>query len=438
MSRRSEVRVLNVSAWPARLAAVVFAPLDVLLRRPKGQLASLDVLRTCAVMMVVWGHTVVSYHKAGGGHGALSGFRLLGSGWIGVNLFFVLSGYLIGKQLWREWGRDGTIDFYAFFLRRGLRIWPLYFFFLAFVALALGHGDFFGGKGWSDAVFLTNYLDQGVVVGSWSLCTEEQFYLLAPLAIIASAGYVRSLARFRRFLWLGLLALPAVRTLMWWRLTGNLSRHDPELWKQWIYQPIHSNCDGLLMGLIISNLVCERQASSAPYSRRLAWILFALACLAAVSLRAVQREIFNLSGMTLLLGSLVWIGLHAESTLPRVLASPVFYIGSRLSYGIYLNHAYLHEPLSRFALAYLPGAEGAPSLHLFATQCLVAVLSACFAAVTFCLIEHPFLRWRDAILKRAAAKRESREEQPMLTAEQTAPLIRSTNPIGSGVADNGA
>jgi peptidoglycan/LPS O-acetylase OafA/YrhL len=259
-----------------------------------------------------------------------------------------------------------------------------------------------------------------VVIGSWSLCTEEQFYLLAPLAIILSAPYVRSLSLYRLYLWLGLLALPVIRLLIWYRLTGDLSRHDPALWNRYVYQPIHSNCDGLLMGLFLASLAVEPGNSPVRWGAGARWALFALACAAAASLRAVQREVFNLSGMTLVLGSLVWIGLHAEVALPRILSASVFYVLSRLSFGIYLNHAYLHEPLSRLTMAYVPGANGAPSLHLLLTEGLVMALSTFCAAVTFCLIEHPFLRLRETLLKRPAAKIESPDERQTLAASPLA------------------
>ncbi len=403
---------MTIEAAANQLSRLFAGSLNDLRHRPRGQLPALDVLRTCAVLIVVWGHTLESYENAGGIHSALGRVRILGAGWIGVNLFFVLSGYLIGLQLWRELATQGTIDFWRFFLRRGFRIWPLYFFFLVFVLCVLGRGDFLGGQGWSDAVFLTNYLNHGVVMGSWSLCTEEQFYLLAPLALIVSAQFVTPVARYRRYLWIALLALPAIRALTWCRLTGDFWRHDPGLWNRHIYQPIHSNCDGLLMGLILANLVVERGRDSVRGGAALtAWVLLLASCIAMPLFRGVQREVFNLTGMTFLLGSLVWLALQTDRFLPpegfinRAISGRVFYWLSRLSYGMYLNHSYLHAPAVRFTLAYLPGRDTAPSLHLLASECIVAALSAAAAVVTYCLIEHPFLVLRDAFVKPRRVKR---------------------------------
>jgi peptidoglycan/LPS O-acetylase OafA/YrhL len=385
---------------------LIAAPLDDLRRRPATQLPGLDALRTFAVLLVIYGHTGASYYALGGERTFLS--RWAPAGWIGVDLFFVLSGYLIGKQLWREWARHGTIDFWRFFLRRGLRIWPLYFFFLAFVTLALGRGDPPFGRGWSDAVFLTNYVNQGVVMGSWSLCTEEQFYLLAPLLMIVSASRVRSLARYRQYLWLGLAALPIVRAITWWRLTGDFSVHDPELFKRHLYGPIHSHCDGLLMGLILSNHGAEQRDADSRKPLPFAVGLLVFAFVAMVALRAVQREVFNFTGLTLFLGALVALALRAGDTVGFLLARPFYWL-SRLSYGMYLNHAYLHEPVARFTVAYVPGLNHAAPLHLIVTDCLVVALSVCFATITFCVIEHPFLRLRAVLLDKPETSRPSLE-----------------------------
>ena len=135
---------------------------------PPGTFPSLDAFRTAAIVLVIGNHLSLL-----GAQLAPSGvwdFVLFRYGWTGVDLFFVLSGFLIGRQLQRELQRTGSVKVPRFLLRRGLRIWPLYFAWVAFLALALGksHGI------WPDLVFLSNYV-QGQVAGGWSLSTEEQF-----------------------------------------------------------------------------------------------------------------------------------------------------------------------------------------------------------------------------------------------------------------------
>jgi peptidoglycan/LPS O-acetylase OafA/YrhL len=143
--------------------------LDDLIHPPATNVAALDVLRSAAILLVFTGHFVGVFQTSP----AVRNFPVFRWGWTGVDLFFVLSGLLIGSQLWKELDRNGRIHVGHFLLRRGLRIWPLYY---SFVILAAA-GVFFGKNIsviWSDALFLSNYFP-GRVSGGWSLSTEEQF-----------------------------------------------------------------------------------------------------------------------------------------------------------------------------------------------------------------------------------------------------------------------
>jgi peptidoglycan/LPS O-acetylase OafA/YrhL len=229
------------------------AALRELWQRPRGQIPALDAMRTFAVLFVIAHNFTNSYLEQGGTENVFSRLPFVRGGWIGVDLFFVLSGYLIGKQLWRELLQTQTINVSRFILRRGLRIWPLYFFFLFFVVAFLGRGSFPFGRWWTDAVFLTNYVNQGVVMGSWSLCTEEQFYVFAPMLLLLGAQRSGPIARYRRYLWALLVLLPMARAATWWWFTGGLASHDPQLFIRVLYEPIHTHSDGLVMGLLLAN-----------------------------------------------------------------------------------------------------------------------------------------------------------------------------------------
>ena len=114
--------------WPGRALRSLVVP-------PPGTFPSLDAFRTAAIVLVIGNHLAV-----GGSELAPSpvwGFTLFRYGWTGVDLFFVLSGFLIGRQLQRELQRTDSVRVPRFLLRRGLRIWPLYVAWVAFLALAL-------------------------------------------------------------------------------------------------------------------------------------------------------------------------------------------------------------------------------------------------------------------------------------------------------------
>src|SRR5262245_22092605 len=110
----------------AGIAGILIEGARSLGSRPRGNLPGLDCLRSLAILFVISSHFAGEY--AVFPHDPMwFKFPLFLFGWAGVDLFFVLSGYLIGGQLWRELSRDGSIRIGDFLLRRGMRIWPLYF-----------------------------------------------------------------------------------------------------------------------------------------------------------------------------------------------------------------------------------------------------------------------------------------------------------------------
>lgn len=160
-----------LSLLPRAARIFVVDPVRDLWRPGLRQIGALDFLRTAAVLMVVLFHLREAYLACGGEPSWLTRLPPLKYGVVGVDLFFVLSGYLIGGQLWRELAASGTIRIDRFLLRRGLRIWPLYYGFIALLALVpiasyYRHVD---AVWWSDAFYLSNYSNRGLVDGSWSM-----------------------------------------------------------------------------------------------------------------------------------------------------------------------------------------------------------------------------------------------------------------------------
>jgi peptidoglycan/LPS O-acetylase OafA/YrhL len=182
-------------------------------------LPELDILRFFAFF------AVFVYHVPPGSlfyylqHGALGGFGTAGS--FGVDLFFTLSGYLITRLLLRERETTGSINLRAFYIRRILRIWPLYFFYLASVLLLSRLVPSVGFP--ADPVCLlslgcfvfnlTSYVSSFTVVTHlWSISVEEQFYLVWSLTI-------RNIPRRRMLLVpLVMLAIATIARLLSWFL----------------------------------------------------------------------------------------------------------------------------------------------------------------------------------------------------------------------------
>jgi peptidoglycan/LPS O-acetylase OafA/YrhL len=364
-----------------------------LLHPPPQQIPFLDGLRTIAILLVVNLHFSAGFAELHGNN-FYSTLPFVINGWCGVDLFFVLSGFFIGGQLWKELQKDGTISIRRFILRRGLRIWPL-FYFMYFASLLLyWHDAATKQYGWTDLVFLANYLNNGIVGGGWSLCTEEQFYIVAPLLLLFLFARKKTVRSIRPWLW-GLLALiPTVRGAIWIYHTGNFFSHDPALFAT-MYYKFHTHCDGLIVGLIVSNLWLTKNKPKSPVWKASLVLLGGFALL--ILSREIQHEVLVLTGFGLFFGSLVWFGLTSRVELFR---SRPFYWISRLSFGMYLNHGYLVHPvlshlLPRFKLFH---SSWIPN-QLLGTLILTG-LSAAVALVTFCLVEHPFLKLRAQLLER--------------------------------------
>jgi peptidoglycan/LPS O-acetylase OafA/YrhL len=159
----------------------------------------LDTLRACAIVLVLMSHySVVVSHKS------TFGF-LTDMGWMGVDLFFVLSGYLIGNQILAPLARGEAFSLKTFFARRLLRTVPNYYVVLAlYLLLPAQLGGSQTAPLWRFLSFTQNIgLHFGETFShSWSLCVEEQFYLILPLAALFIA------ARRKSLLW-GWLAIGA-------------------------------------------------------------------------------------------------------------------------------------------------------------------------------------------------------------------------------------
>lgn len=365
-----------------------------LLHPPAGQLHYLDGLRSMAILLVISGHVSAQFAQAFGPT-AYSRLPFVANGWIGVDLFFVLSGFFIGGQLWKELGSRGSIHIGQFILRRGFRIWPLYYFVFCCVTLGLilaGHPA--RQYGWTDLVFVTNYFNRGVVEGSWSLCTEEQFYIVTPLVLFWLAKYGRSVGSLRPLLWILLCTIPLLRAAIWVHSTGHFFQPNAAAFSPLYYFSI-THCDGLVMGLILSNLWVSKQTRILKVANP--WIWLGIATCMLASLYRFQKEIFDFSGLALFFGALLWLGLQRR--IP-VFNSRLFYWISRLSYGMYLNHEYFLPWLIHTVLPRVP--VRVPVISNLLGVLIMTVVSMSIALVTFCLVEFPFLEIRKRLLTHSA------------------------------------
>ena len=142
---------------------------------------ALDLLRLVAVLVVIWHHQLGE--EAVKSCLGLWQFTTRG-GWVGVDLFFVLSGYLVGGLLFQEQVRFGSVDWKRFLIRRGLKIYPAFYVLLAVILVPeLQSGAPRIRKIFGELFFLQNYLG-GLRDHTWSLAVEEHFYLLLTALVV--------------------------------------------------------------------------------------------------------------------------------------------------------------------------------------------------------------------------------------------------------------
>ncbi len=182
-------------------------------------------------------------------------------GWAGVDLFFVLSGFLMTTQLLKEIKKTGTISIRQFYLRRGFRIWPNFLIVLAAYYFFPGIAErSILAPIWKYLSFTLNLsLDYGITGAfshAWSLCVEEQFYLLLPLILLLLFPF-SSTKRSMFMVSLILAAEVAFRHYRWTHFTKDFFYfYKPSLfYRQYyenIYYPTLCRLDPLVIGAAIA------------------------------------------------------------------------------------------------------------------------------------------------------------------------------------------
>lgn len=367
----------------------------------KQNIPCLDGLRSTAILLVIFNHC--SGKIANLNLGGNLWERVGHASWVGVDLFFVLSGFLIGSQLLNELNKTGTIKIGRFFIKRTLRLWPLYYFILF---LIVAYQYIFKQSwvvGWHDILYWMNYRE-AIVPGGWSLATEEQFYILAPLGLVLIFKFKNPLSLLRMISIVAVLLSPMMRA--WVAHSLGINSTADKLYVMGIYEPIHTHFDSLVIGIFISTLPLTKKVGG--YLRSYVWVLFAL-LLGAIGATVVNPVAFKLSLVGLLCGSLVLYCLESPtSLLVKVLSWRYFYTLSRLSYGLYLVYNFFINPVLDFFYSQL-GLALSGVLHLCVTIAVLAV-SSLFCVVLWGVIEEPFLRLRTRILR----KIDSQEMNPIV------------------------
>jgi peptidoglycan/LPS O-acetylase OafA/YrhL len=289
----------------------------------------------------------------------------------GVVLFFMLSSYLITALLIREHDRTGKIDLKAFYVRRILRIWPLYFFFVGAAALilyllgdpiprvhVLGFMSF--TENW--VIFFRKF-PALAITPLWSVSVEEQFYLIWPIAFIVCG--------MKRMWILPVLCFPVAIAARWY--LSRMGAIDDQFW-----QCTFSHVDSIAVGALLAYFF----RAGLPTIRaggRAAMILTGIlipVCARGSAPEVIRYPLVTLSCALILVGVMGW-------DLPKSKVTDAFVYLGKISFGLYVFH-----------LGYITIGDWLyPHIAFVFTASFAATLIT--AAASYRYLEMPFLRMKE-------------------------------------------
>lgn len=349
-----------------------------------GHFPVLDGLRAIAIILVLLRHAIHFYPDAP----KAFFFNIWVNGWLGVDLFFVLSGFLISYHLLSHWPKVSVVGYVAkFYLKRVLRIFPLYFFIVGIVWV--GVVPFYEVSSERDVsvllvyvLFVQEFFNSEILVTLWSVSVEEKFYLVAPLlvcvALIAPS--------FKRYVYL-LIAFVFLTYAVKWMLMGNVSNYQDYFW--FYRAPFWYSICPIVLGLAVGLLKFRYPLYENFLNLKL---LMFFSCLVLVFLLTVNAWTYTdrwyLVDSVQLLFSVfcavvVAVCVWCKGLDRGLLSGSLLRLIAKLSYALYLVHL-LMIPLSRELTDLLGGG--------FVVFFVIYIALSFFASlILHLLVEKPFL-----------------------------------------------
>jgi peptidoglycan/LPS O-acetylase OafA/YrhL len=386
----------------------------------------LDILRCFAVLLVVLYHGELPW-------------RIASAGYVGVDLFFVLSGFLISGLLFAEYKKRGSINFARFFIRRSLKIYPSFYLLIlvTFIYQVRFHQWAPLSRYLYAILYVQNYTSR-LWGYEWSLAVEEHFYILLPLFLFLLIRWSSRRANpFRAIPWAFLFVAVACLAFRIGAVS-RLSTTEFQVWTKYtsIYVATHHRMDALFFGVFLGYLQHFQPDFLDRLLNRKSVVFFSVlvsAMLLAPAVLLPQRnKLMITAGVTSLylgFGIILILSLHVREIVPRIIAQPCAILGNvcasigMYSYSIYLWHGPVRswgftfiQKILHFRLALLPGFV----IYLSASL-LVGIL---FSR----LVEYPILKVRDRILPAIQS-----ESAPVSPSQKDSPLA-SCSPTHSDTA----
>ena len=367
------------------------------------RLAGLDNLRALAIVAVMLYHFKIQ----GIVPPLLAGCANVG--WIGVDLFFVLSGFLIGAQLLKPFAAGESPSLADFYLRRAMRILPAFSVVLVLYVFVPAWPD---GSGlytpWQYATFTWNLLmlhfpEKRAFSHIWSLCVEEHFYLLLPALLLLLRPPLKQ--RTAVLVFVGLLcAGVALRSWLLWHVVLAPLPDDENaphlLTMRFIYYPTYTRLDGLIVGVALASVRVFRprwwsRLAEHGHATAMAGCTLVLAALRACDWNYTEYDrpasiVIAFPLLALGFGFLLLSAVSHRGWLRRpVPGSSALAV---LAFSLYL----VHKAVSHMVRERLPSWA---TEHGWAVLLLCSIASAAVAMMLYFAVERPFLqlraRWLD-------------------------------------------
>lgn len=367
----------------------------------------LDTLRTIAIVLVLLRHSIRPFLPGTGGDATIYDEmwapikNLMANGWVGVDLFFLLSGFLIAQPFLSS----QRVSIKNFYRNRILRIFPAYFVVLTLVIIG-AFPYYYAPTGnlikslILHVFFMQDYTGSDLNVVFWSLAVEVKFYIIAPFILIFASRYVQLGSWIKAYISIIsiVLVMPIFRFFAY-NAYGEIQ--DYYEFFRTMRSPFHMNIDGLFFGVLLA-LIFKQIRAEQSFKKWLG-IIFIIASsgallyltshdfLAEISIfdAVFQPFLISLIFFTIALSGMLYLSAHSTNPLSRWAA--------KLSYSIYL----VHWPLIPLCL-FIPETLGIGSAYNSIGASLVFMGALCgisvvLAFIIYHFIESPFLKLKRQI-----------------------------------------
>jgi peptidoglycan/LPS O-acetylase OafA/YrhL len=353
-----------------------------------GKFPALDGFRAIAIFLVLLRHAIHFWENELEG----TGWNIWYNGWIGVDLFFVLSGFLISYHLLSKWPEQNTGVFIkSYFKKRALRILPLYIAIIALVYFSLipyysPPQEISISSLSVHFYFIQDYLYSIVIVlPLWSLAVEEKFYIIAPLLILLTIRFPRSV----------IISIVGIIILQQYlKLQGSNAIHYGDFF--WNYRsPFHLSVSGILCGFILAFVYLKYPASEG-FKVKLRYISIGATILVMYLLfsqRWVEVSEWNMVShvsliCTIAFSLMLYNALINPLSSLEILKGRFLRFWAKLAYPLYICHITI-IPLALVWLAEINDSKDIYAFTLFFV--IYLCVSFVFSVILHLLIEKPFL-----------------------------------------------